>query len=167
MANATGAVYAVHFRRRRDGRTDFNKRLALLKSGKIRLIVRKTNRYVIVQFAQFDLKGDRIIASCTSRMLQKFGYPGKCNTPSAYLSGLLCGKDALKKGVKEAVLDIGLHKSTKGNVIFAALKGAVDAGISIPFSEEVLPSPERMSGAHLKDGVAEKFQECRKKIMAQ
>lgn len=166
MARATSATYGVHFRRRREGKTDYEKRLAHLKGSKARLIVRKTNRYIIAEIAQFDLKGDKAIASCTSKALGKLGYPGKCNTPSAYLTGMLCAKNAIRKGVKDAILDIGLHNATKGSVLFAALKGAVDAGLQVPHSEEILPSRERMEGAHLKGDAAGKFADCRKRIEA-
>mgnify|MGYP001608417679 CR=1 FL=1 len=165
MTKATGAVYAVHFRRRREGRTDYASRLALLKSGKTRLVVRRTNRYVIAHFAEFDEKGDKTIATATSKELSKYGFAGKSNTPSAYLTGLLCGKLAQKKGVKEAVLDIGRHDATKGSVLFAALKGASDSGIKIPYSDGILPDENRLEGKHLKGDAAAKFQECKDKIM--
>lgn len=165
MTKATSAIFAVHFRRRREGRTDYSKRLAHLKSGTTRLVVRKTNKYVILAFTDFDLKGDVIIASCSSKNLSKFGYPGKCNTPSAYLTGLLCGKMALQKGVKSAVLDIGRHTATKGGLLFAAMKGAADAGVKIPFSEEILPDENRMEGKHLSGDAAVKFADCKNKIL--
>ncbi|MFH1257908.1 MAG: 50S ribosomal protein L18 [Candidatus Micrarchaeota archaeon] len=164
MTKATGAIFAVHFRRRREGKTDYSKRLAHLISEKTRLIVRKTNRYVIVEFAQFDLKGDKVITSATSKVLQKLGYPGKSNSPSAYLTGMICAKKALALGVKDAILDIGLQKATKGGIIFAALKGAIDGGISVPFSEEILPPMDRIEGKHLKGDAASKFNDCREKV---
>ena len=40
-------------------------------------------------------------------------------------------------------------ESTKGSKIYAAIKGAKDGGISIPHSEEILPSEERISGQHI------------------
>jgi len=42
-----------------------------------------------------------------------------------------------------------VFNNTKGSRIFACLKGVVDAGISIPFSEDILPSKERISGQHI------------------
>ncbi|MEK6954227.1 MAG: 50S ribosomal protein L18 [Candidatus Micrarchaeota archaeon] len=165
MTKATGAIFQVHFRRRREGRTDYQKRLSHLKSGKVRMIVRKTNKYVYVAFANFDLLGDRIIASITSKSLLKLGYPGKCNTPSAYLTGLYCGMLAKGKGVTQAVLDIGRHDATKGGLLFAALKGASDCGIKIPFSDSILPDENRLAGRHLEGDGALKFDECKGKIM--
>ena len=61
------------------------------------------------------------------------------NTSSAYLTGYLCGKKALKEGIEGAVLDLGLKTSINGSKIYAALKGAVDAGMNIPHNESILP----------------------------
>ncbi|NUN11328.1 50S ribosomal protein L18 [Candidatus Micrarchaeota archaeon] len=159
---ATGPLYAVHFKRRREVKTDYSKRLALLKSGKPRLIVRKTNKYIITQFALFNEKGDAVSITTSSKELSKYGFDGKTNTPSGYLTGFLTGKKALNAGVKEFVLDVGLNPITKGNVLFAVLKGAIDAGLKANYSEDVLPSEDRMSGKHLK--IEAKFAEAKKKI---
>ncbi|MBU0536679.1 MAG: 50S ribosomal protein L18, partial [Nanoarchaeota archaeon] len=69
------------------------------------------------------------------------------NVPVAYLVGLLAGKKAIKQGIKFAVADIGLHPSTKGSRVYAAIKGAIDAGLEVPVSEEILPSKEKMEGS--------------------
>ncbi len=116
MARARGIMYLTHFRRRREGETDYAKRLALLKSGKPRMVVRKTNKYVIVQFTKQGERGDNVVATVTSRELKKIGFPGKCNTPSAYLAGLWAAKKARGKGIEEIVLDIGLHAASRGSV---------------------------------------------------
>ncbi len=165
MTKAKGPLYDVHFRRRREGVTDYAKRLALLKSGKPRLVVRKTNKQVIVQVIEYSPDGDRVLASVASSALSKLaGFPGKCNTPSAYLAGAAAAKKALAKGIKQAVPDFGRHTASKGSLLYAALKGAADAGLQIAFSEAVLPSQDRIAGKHLK-GVEEKFVEALKKIM--
>ena len=44
---ATGPRYAVKFRRRREGKTDYKKRLNLLKSELPRFIVRISNKYIL------------------------------------------------------------------------------------------------------------------------
>jgi large subunit ribosomal protein L18 len=165
MGKAKGPLYQVHFRRRREGRTDYEKRLGLLKSGRVRMVVRKTNRYVIVQFNRFGEKGDETIAAATSRELGKQGFQGKCNTPSAYLAGALAAKKALAKGVHEFILDIGLHTPSKGSLVFAALKGAVDAGMKTRYSQEIVPSEERVKGAHLSEAGRKGFEEAKQKIL--
>ncbi len=62
------------------------------------------------------------------------------------------------------MLDIGLREPTKGGVVFAALKGLVDAGLEVPHSDEMLPSEDRITGKHMKDGTAGHVREAKKKI---
>ncbi|MFH1779967.1 MAG: 50S ribosomal protein L18 [Candidatus Micrarchaeota archaeon] len=162
---ATGPTYTVHFKRRRKEKTNYAKRLALLKSEKPRLVVRKTNAYIIAQIVVFDEKGDKTITSTSSKELNKYGFKGKSNTPSAYLTGFLAGKKALSKGVKELVLDLGLYPVIKGSVIFAAQKGAVDAGLKSNYSQEILPSEDRLTGKHLKQETS--VAEAKSKIIQQ
>jgi len=162
---ATGPKYRVPFRRRREGRTDYRRRAALLRSGLPRAVVRRSNRNITIQLVEYTDTGDRILASAVSTELTKLGWkPQGRNTSGAYLTGLLAGKRALEKGIDEAVLDIGLREPTKGNVLFAALKGMVDAGVSIPHSDKMLPSEDRISGKHMHEGAATEFEEVKKKI---
>ena len=147
---ATGPTYRVKLRRLREGKTNYKKRLALLKSGKPRMVVRRFSNSIIVQFIEFDEKGDRVIAQANSKDLVRLGWKGHpANLPAAYLVGYLAAKRALEKGVKEAVLDIGPATPVHGSAPFAALKGALDAGINIPHGEEALPKPERIRGEHI------------------
>ncbi|WP_456419094.1 50S ribosomal protein L18 [Methanocaldococcus infernus] len=148
---AHGPTYRVKFRRRREAKTDYRKRLRLLLSRKPRLVARRTLNHCIAQIVEYDEKGNRTIVSAHSRELIKLGYKGHTgNLCSAYLTGYLLGKKALQKGYKEAVLDIGLHRATKGNALFAILKGALDAGLEVPHGEDILPSEERIRGEHIK-----------------
>ena len=140
MTRAKGPSYKVYYRRRREGKTNFAKRLALVKSGKPRMVVRRSNRGMVVQFINFDSKGDKTLLTVTGRHLAKnYGWNSKRNKWTAYLAGLLAGKKAKEKGVSEFVLDIGMYDSTKGSILYAALKGAVDAGLSSKFDEEMVP----------------------------
>ncbi len=156
-----GPSYKVPLRRRREGRTNYRKRFGLLLGGKTRLVVRRTNRYVIVQFVDFDLKGDKVVASAHSRELVKlYGWKGSGkSTCAAYLTGFLAGARFLQKGGREAILDIGLLKPTRGSRAFAALKGALDAGVRVPHSDEVLPTPERARCEHVAAYAAQLRQE--------
>lgn len=139
------------FKRRRTGKTDYTKRLALLKSGKKRIVFRKSNKRVIMQLIEFHPKGDRTLLSVSSDQLKKFGWMGKCNIPTAYLSGYWLGKKALSKGVKEAVYDIGMHTPVHRGQAFAALEGLIEAGMDIPFNEKVFPSDEKIQGKHIQN----------------
>lgn len=140
MTRAKGPSYRVYFRRRREGRTDFAKRLALIKGGRTRMVVRKSNKSVLVQFINFAPDGDRTLLTVGSAYLAKhYKWPAKRNVWTAYLAGLAAGKLAKQKGVKEFVLDIGMHMPSKGSVVFAALKGAADSGLSVNFDKEMVP----------------------------
>lgn len=167
-------TYKMPFRRRREGKTNYRKRLKLLLSGKPRLVVRKSNRYLIAQIIEYHPKGDRTIASVNSKFLKKLGWEYSCkNTPAAYLTGLLIGKKALERGVKEAILDLGLYPSTRGNRIYALVKGALDMGLQIPVSKQVFPSEERIKGLHIEaylkrmKGISKKFEEIKKTIIGE
>jgi len=69
---------------------------------------------------------------------------------------------AKKNKIKDVVLDIGLQRSTKGNKIYAALRGGIDAGLLAKHSEDVMPGEERLKGKHLKN--AEKIEEEKNKV---
>ncbi|GBF09680.1 50S ribosomal protein L18 [Aeropyrum pernix] len=146
-----GPRYRVPLRRRREGKTNYYRRFRLVKSGKPRMAVRISNEYLWVQFLEARIEGDRVIAAAHSReLIKKFGWKGDGNnTCAAYLTGYLAGLRALEKGVREAVLDVGLHKPAKGSRVFAALKGALDAGVEIPHSDEILPGDERVRCEHI------------------
>lgn len=165
MIMATGPRYKVPFRRRREGRTDYRRRAKLVKSGMHRAVVRRSNRHMTVQFVSYDSAGDRIVAAAVSTELVKLGWKhsGKC-AAGAYLTGYLAGKRALGKGVDEAVLDLGLREPVRGSVLFAAMKGIVDAGVEIPHDEEMVPPEERLKGKHLKDGAEVMFEDVKGKI---
>ncbi|MCX8196186.1 MAG: 50S ribosomal protein L18 [Acidilobaceae archaeon] len=148
---ARGPTYRVPWRRKREGKTNYYKRLKLIKSGKPRMVVRISLNYVTVQFVEARPEGDRVIAAAHSRELYKhYGWlGGGKNTCASYLTGLLAAFRARAKGVSEAVLDIGLRKPTKGGRVFAAMKGALDAGIQVPHSPEVLPTEDRLACKHI------------------
>jgi len=150
---AKGPSYRVPFRRRGEGKTDYGLRKNLIMSGLPRLVSRDTLKHTIVQIIQARQKGDEVLASAYSRELAKtHGWKGGCgNTPAAYLTGLLCGYRAITKGIKRAVLDIGLKPSTKGSRIFATLKGALDAGMEVPRDDSILPDEKRIQGKHIAD----------------
>lgn len=147
---AKGPKYVVPHRRRREGKTDYRARLKLLLSGKPRLVVRKSLKHIRAQIVEYDPNGDKTIVSASSEELKKYGWNAPTgNVPAAYLVGLLIGKKSLKKKIKEAILDVGLYRVTKGSRIFAVLKGALDAGLQVPHSEEILPNEERIKGLHI------------------
>jgi large subunit ribosomal protein L18 len=142
--------YALPYRRRREGKTDYKLRRALIKSGKPRAVVRLTNQYVTVQITDAAITGDVVRASASSKELPSLGWKGGLgNLPAAYLTGALAARRAAAKGIKEAILDIGLKGATKGSKLFAVLKGLADSGLTVPHSPERLPPMDRIGGGHI------------------
>ena len=137
----------ITYRRRREGKTNYKRRLILLKSRKLRLVIRKFNKNIISQVIEYHPEGDKIIASSHSNELKKYGWKFNMgNVPASYLVGLLIGKKA--KG-KEAILDLGLQSPVKGGRLYAALKGAIDGGLKINTEEKIFPKQERIEGKHI------------------
>jgi len=115
------------------------------------LVARITINNAQAQIVIARPKGDEVLVSAHSKELTRnhgWKAPGG-NLSAAYLTGFLCGSKARSKGIQEAILDIGLHSPTKGARVFAMLRGALDAGIDVPHSEEKLPDEKRTSGQHV------------------
>lgn len=147
---AHGSRYKLAFKRRKQGKTDYHARLKLIGLDKSRMVVRITNNHIITQIIKVNPQGDETLISAHSKELEKLGWKGSGkNTSAAYLTGFLCGKRALSEGIEESTLDIGLKQSLKGSKMYAALKGAVDAGLHIPHNDMVLPDDERITGEHI------------------
>jgi len=154
-----------YYARRRLIQQDKNK----YDSKKYRFVVRRTNKRVITQIIYATIKGDRVLCQADSAELRRFGLEaGHTNYASAYATGLLCARrllnqlgmadmykgveaadgeffDVNEKGINEnrrpfkALLDVGLVRTTTGNRVFGAMKGAVDGGIHIPHNTKRFP----------------------------
>jgi len=146
----------MKFKRKRKCKTDYKKRLSLLKSGKVRLVVRKTNKNIIVQFVSYHPDGDKVLCSAHTNELKRHGWNGaRRNLPAGYLAGLLAGVKA--KDVKGAILDIGFVPPIKGSLIYAVLKGVLDAGVEVPHSDDIFPDEKRLKGEHIASNDKTKF----------
>lgn len=149
---AKGPKYRLSFRRRREGKTNFHRRLKMIRSHRNRLVIRCSNTSVFVQIAEPVLGGDKILVASTSKQLLK-AYNWKyaqSNLPSAYLTGYLCGMRAKKANIEDAILDVGvmIHQDR----VKAAFKGFLDAGINIPHDDAWFPKTldNRINGEHIK-----------------
>lgn len=169
--------YQTKFRRRREGKTDYQARRRLVlqdknkyDSKKYRFVVRRTNRRIICQVIYPTLTGDRVITSADSQELRTYGITaGLTNYAAAYATGLLTARrllnlkkmDTLYEGQKnidgkvfsvgdeanikedrrpfKAHLDVGLIRTTTGNRVFGAMKGACDGGLHVPHNEKRFP----------------------------
>ncbi|KAG9149555.1 hypothetical protein Leryth_014337 [Lithospermum erythrorhizon] len=130
---------------------------------KYRFVVRFTNKDIIAQIISATITGDMVLASSYAHELPRYGLEvGLTNYAAAYCTGLLLARRVLKtlemdaeyEGNVEAtgedysvepadtrrpfraLLDVGLLRTTTGNRIFGALKGALDGGLDIPHSDK-------------------------------
>ena len=150
---AKGPRYRTPLKRRAQGKTNYHKRLKLLKSRKTRAVIRVSSNHVRVQFVESKIGGDKILVSAFSKELpKKFEYAANTgNLPAAYLTGYLAGVRAKKANIDDAILDLGIfyHK----NRVLAAFKGILEAGIEIPYREEFFPEglEDRLKGIHIEN----------------
>lgn len=156
-------------RRRTEGKTDYAKRIKLLKSGMPRVAFRKTNRYVIAEYITSKEAQDKIELGITSKKLMEFGWPKEFegslkSVPASYLTGLLIGKEMIKNKMKTPIVDFGMTRVIGGNKAFAFINGLVDAGVKIKGAEENFPSAERIEGKNLKKDFSKIFKEIKSKI---
>jgi large subunit ribosomal protein L18 len=145
-------------RRRREGRTDYKLRTGLLKSGLPRIVIRKSNKYFILQAVESVEAQDKVLITVTSKELLKSGWDAKKggslkSVAAGYLTGLLMAKK-LRDG-KKYIVDLGMARTKKGGRMFAVVKGLVDGGLDVSADEKVFPSEDRLMGEHagLKDMV--------------
>jgi len=130
---------------------------------KYRFVVRFTNKDIVAQIVSASIAGDLVLAAAYAHELPHYGLEvGLTNYAAAYCTGLLLARRVLKKlemddeyeGNVEAtgedysvepaesrrpfraLLDVGLIRTTTGNRVFGALKGALDGGLDIPHSEK-------------------------------
>merc|ERR1711881_407204 len=105
----------------------------------------------ICQVAYSRMAGDIVICAAYAHELKKFGLNvGLTNYAAHYCTGLLLARRLLQKmkldeayvegpGPFRCFLDTGLTRTTTGNKVFGALKGAVDGGLDIPHSTRRFP----------------------------
>mmetsp|Transcript_11725 Transcript_11725/g.31553 ORF Transcript_11725/g.31553 Transcript_11725/m.31553 type:complete len:302 (-) Transcript_11725:453-1358(-) len=136
-------------------------------TSKYRMVVRITNKDIVCQIIDSKIQGDVVVAAAYAHELPRYGIKvGLTNYAACYATGLLLARRTLQKfGLDEAyegqtepdgemyqveenddgprpftcVLDVGLVRTTTGNRVFGALKGAVDGGLDIPHSEKRFP----------------------------
>lgn len=142
------SIYTVAYRRKRKGLTDYKKRMKTLLGNKPRIVVRKSLKNFTIQIIEFKPTGDKIIASASTKELAKHGWKASgSSTPAAYLTGYLLAKKAKKKIT--CVLDIGQYTSVKGATLYAAALGAIEGGLDLNCSKEVIPDAKRIKGEHI------------------
>ncbi len=153
-------------KRRRENKTDYNSRLKLLKSKKDRVVIRKTNRYLIIQLIKSKESKDSVIMGVNSKDLLGYGWEKKNqgtlkSLPACYLTGLLLGVKMTKK--EEVIFDMGIIRNIKKGRVYSALNGLIDAGVKIKHEKEIFPDEKRLKGEHLKNKI--NFEDVKKNIL--
>ena len=158
-------------RRRREGKTNYLRRLKILSGERPRIVVRRTNRYIIGQYVKSIESNDKVEIGVTSKLLIKYGWPKELegslkSIPAAYLTGLLLGKTILEKDKKSSpIVDFGIQRAVHKSRIFAFNNGLIDSGLKIKHNEKTLPEKERLKGIHVKKDVEKILNEVKEKIL--
>jgi len=159
----------IQKRRRRENKTDYLKRLKLLKSRSPRVVFRKTNKYIIAQYVTSKQAQDKIEIGVNSKHLINYGWPKEFegslkSIPAAYFVGLLMGKNIIKRKLETPIADFGMLRALHKTKVYAFLKGLSDAGIKIKCKEETFPSEDRIKGKHMKKDFSKIFDEIKSKM---
>lgn len=159
----------VQKKRRREAKTDYTRRIALLKSGLPRLVFRKTNRYIIAQYVESKSAQDKAIMEVTSKDLIEYGWPKEArgslkSIPACYLTGYLIGKKILKEKMQTPTVDFGMYRMIHKNRQFAFLNGLIDSGLKIKCDKENFPEKERIEGKKLKKDISKEIEKIKSNI---
>jgi len=143
--------------RKRKSKTDYANRLKLLKNEKPRVVFRRTNRYILVQYVTSREARDKIEFGITSKELIKYGWPKEAegslkSIPASYLTGYLIGKQIIQKKMKTPIVDFGMLRTSHKTKVFAFLQGLLDAEVKIK-CEKGFPEKERIAGGSLKNKI--------------
>lgn len=155
-------------RRRKEHKTDYNKRIKLLKSRIPRVTFRKTNKYIIGQYITSKEAQDKVILEIRSNKLKKFGWPNEFENslkslPASYLTGFLIGKTISKEKLETPIIDTGMTRMIPGNKAYAFILGIIDSGIIL--SKKNIPrNEERIKGKFLKKDFSKEFDSIKLKI---
>ncbi len=159
----------IQKRRRREYKTDYRKRIKILKGGVPRIVFRKSNRYVIAQYVTSKQAQDKVEFGVSSRDLIKYDWPKETlgslkSIPASYLLGLLMGRNIIKKKLKTPIVDFGMLRTIHKNRIYSFLKGLIDSDIKIKCKEEFFPPEDKIKGKNLKKDFSKIFEEIKSKI---
>lgn len=156
-------------RRRRENRTDYHKRMELLKGNLPRVVFRKTNRYIISEYIVSDETKDKIELGVTSKVLLKYGWPEKFggslkSITASYLTGFLMGKKIINAKKETPIADFGMTRNIHKSKAFAFLNGLVDSGLKMKHDKKTFPEEDRIKGKSLKEDFSKTFETIKSKI---
>ena len=156
-------------RRRKQSKTDYGKRIKLLKSGFPRIVFRKTNTYVLSQYVETKEAQDKVIFGFCSKDLFRYGWPKEFENslksiPAAYLLGFLSGKRIQKEKLKTPLPDFGMSRMVHKTKVYAFLKGLIDSGLELKYKKDIFPDENKLSGKNLKKDFSSEFSKIKSKI---
>jgi large subunit ribosomal protein L18 len=156
-------------KRRKQFKTDYGKRIKLLKSNSPRLVFRKSNKYVVAQYVVSKEAKDKIIFGESSKKLMNFGWPEEFKNslksiPAAYLLGFLAGNKMQKDKLEKPILDFGMSRMIHKSKVYAFLKGVIDAGIEVKYKKDIFPEEDRLKGKSLKSDFTSHFEKIKSNI---
>ena len=145
-------------RRRKEAKTDYMKRIKLLKSNSPRLVFRKTNKYLIVQYVVSKEAKDEVKLGANSKELLNFGWPKEFagslkSISAAYLLGSLISKKIKENKLEKPIVDFGMIKMLHKTKTYAFLKGLKDGGLEISCEDKFCPDESRLKGEHMKNKI--------------
>ncbi|KAL3952971.1 hypothetical protein ACCO45_012914, partial [Purpureocillium lilacinum] len=155
--------YQTKYKRRQQGKTDYYARKRLITQAKnkynapkYRLVVRFTNKDIIMQIVTSEITGDKVFASAYAhelkglrhhprpdqlgrRLRHRSAHRPPCPEQARPRQGLRRRDRRRRAPPFKAFLDVGLARTSTGARVFGAMKGASDGGILVPHSEKRFP----------------------------
>lgn len=156
-------------RRQKECKTDYHKRIKLLKGNSPRIVFRKTNRFIIAQYITSKQAQDKIELGITSKDLLNYGWPKEFagslkSISAAYFTGFLIGKKIIEKKLEQPIVDLGMLRNIHKSKFYSFLKGLKDAGVDINCSKEFFPEEDRIKGKNLKKDISKVFDKIKSNI---
>ncbi|GAB4841989.1 60S ribosomal protein L5 [Ancistrocladus abbreviatus] len=144
--------FQVKFKRRREGKADYRARTRLINQDKNKYNTPKYHFVVrfdiIAQIISASITGDIMLVAAYGHELPQYGLEVGLKTMQQHIMDKeyegnveAIGEDFLVEPAESrrpfrALLDVGLVRTTTGNDVFGALKGAQDGGLDIPHSDK-------------------------------
>jgi large subunit ribosomal protein L18 len=159
----------IQFRRRRENKTDYLKREKLLRGHIPRLVFRKSNKYIQVQYINSQEAQDKIVFTLTTKLLLDKSWPKEFSgslksIPASYLIGYYAGKKIQKEKLASPIIDTGMYKTLHKTKVFAFINGVLDSGIKISCKKEAFPSKEKIEGKNLKQDFSSNFSKIKQEL---
>ena len=149
--------YVPMYRRRRSGATNYNARRKAISSRGTLLAVRISGKNVSAQFLKPTVTGRpgsrvRALPRAQEARMERFA-----KVPAGVLPSRASGpgRTPSRRAWRARSSTTASRRSSRGSRISAFVKGVIDGGVEVPFSEEAMPSEERLKGENIAKYAAE------------